>query len=157
MVQWLELQAPNAGGPGSIPVQGTGSHMLQLRTHMSQLKIPRATAEKKDTKIHMPQWKSKTLCAATKAQHAQWIWLCLTLCDPLKCSSPGSSVPGIFQARILEWVAMSSSWGSSWPRDWTQVSHTVVLSQASSFVGLGDRVQVSETECVQVDAVKLTL
>ena len=37
-------------------------------------------------------------------------------------SPPGSSVHGILQARILEWVAISFSWGSSWPRDRTQVS-----------------------------------
>ena len=37
-------------------------------------------------------------------------------------SPPGSSVHGILQARILEWVAISFSKGSSWPRDWTQVS-----------------------------------
>ena len=49
--------------------------------------------------------------------------LCLTLCDPMDCSPPGSSVHGILQARILEWVAMPSSRGSSWPRDGTQVSH----------------------------------
>ena len=48
--------------------------------------------------------------------------LCLTFCDPMHCSPPGASVSGIFQARILEWVAISSSRGSSWPRDWTQVS-----------------------------------
>ena len=41
---------------------------------------------------------------------------CLTLCDPMDCSPPGSSVHGISQARILEWVAMSSSRGSSHPR-----------------------------------------
>ena len=44
--------------------------------------------------------------------------LCLTLCDPMDCSPPGSSTHGIIQARILEWVAISSSKGSSWPRDW---------------------------------------
>ena len=42
-----------------------------------------------------------------------------TLCDPLDCSPPGSSVHGIFQARILEWVAISFSKGSSLPRDGT--------------------------------------
>ena len=47
---------------------------------------------------------------------------CLTLCDPMDCSLPGSSVHGIFQARILEWVAISFSRGSSWPRDQTRVS-----------------------------------
>ena len=47
---------------------------------------------------------------------------CLTLCDPMDCSLPGSSVHGIFQARVLEWVAISFSRESSWPRDRTQVS-----------------------------------
>ena len=42
---------------------------------------------------------------------------CLTLCDPVDCSLPGSSVHGILQARTLEWVAIPFSRGSSWPRD----------------------------------------
>ena len=45
---------------------------------------------------------------------------CPTLCDPMDCSLPGSSVHGILQARILEWVAISFSRGSSRPRDRTQ-------------------------------------
>ena len=49
--------------------------------------------------------------------------LCPTLCDPMDCSLPGSSVHRIFQARVLEWVAISFSRGSSRPRDQTQVSH----------------------------------
>ena len=48
--------------------------------------------------------------------------LCLTLCSPMDHSSPGSSVYGIFQARILEWVTISYSRGSSQPRDRTCVS-----------------------------------
>ena len=44
---------------------------------------------------------------------------CPTACDPMDCSPPGSSVHGILQARILEWVAMPSSRGSSRPRDQT--------------------------------------
>ena len=47
---------------------------------------------------------------------------CLTLCDPVVCSLPGSSVHGIFQARILEWVAISFSRGSSRPKNRTWVS-----------------------------------
>ena len=47
---------------------------------------------------------------------------CPTLCDPMDCSSPGSSVQGISQARILEWVAISFSRGSSQSRDRTCVS-----------------------------------
>ena len=45
-------------------------------------------------------------------------------CDPMECSPPGSSVHGILQARILEWVAISFSRGSSWLRNWTRVSCT---------------------------------
>ena len=48
--------------------------------------------------------------------------LCLALCDPMDCSPQGSSVLGIFQARILKWVAISSFRGSSPPRDRSQVS-----------------------------------
>ena len=48
---------------------------------------------------------------------------CPTLCNPMDCSPPGSSVHGILQARILEWVATPSSRGSSQPRDQTQGSH----------------------------------
>ena len=49
---------------------------------------------------------------------------CLTLFDPMDCRPPGSSVHGILGARMLEWVAIPSSRGSSQPRDQTQVSHT---------------------------------
>ena len=48
--------------------------------------------------------------------------LCLTLCDPMDCSPPGFSFHRILQARVLEWVAISFSRGSSRPRDRTQVS-----------------------------------
>ena len=55
------------------------------------------------------------------------VWVCVLshiwLCDPVDCSPPGSSVHGLLQARTLEWVAISFSSGSSWPRDWTQVSY----------------------------------
>ena len=46
-----------------------------------------------------------------------------TLWDPVDCSLPGSSTHGILQTRILEWVSIAFSRGSSWPRDWTWVSH----------------------------------
>ena len=67
----------------------------------------------------------------TGSSNGQWWQLCvlvaqscLTLCNPLDCSPPGSPVPGILQARILEWVAIPFSRGSSWPRDWTCISWT---------------------------------
>ena len=49
--------------------------------------------------------------------------LFLTLCDPMNCSPPSSSVHGILQTRLLEWVATPFSKGSSQPRDWIQVSY----------------------------------
>ena len=48
---------------------------------------------------------------------------CPTLWDPMDCNLPGSSIHGIFQARVLEWVAISFSRGSSRPRDLSRVSH----------------------------------
>ena len=54
--------------------------------------------------------------------HAQSCLVCQILCSPMDCSLPGSSVHGTFQVRILEWVAMPSSRGSSQPSDWTHVS-----------------------------------
>ena len=56
------------------------------------------------------------LCCAKSLQ------LCLTLCDPMDCSLPDSSVHGILQARTLEWVVVPFSRWSSRPRDWTLVS-----------------------------------
>ena len=50
--------------------------------------------------------------------------LCPTVCDPVNCSPPGSSVHGILQARILEWIAIPFSRWSSQPRDQIQVSWT---------------------------------
>ena len=50
------------------------------------------------------------------------VQLCLTLCNPLGCSLSGSSVSGVFQARILKWAAISFFKGSSRARDWTHIS-----------------------------------
>jgi len=48
-----------------------------------------------------------------KVKESEVTQSCLTLCDPMDCNPPGSSIHGIFQARILEWVAISFSRGSS--------------------------------------------
>ena len=58
-------------------------------------------------------------CIKVKVLVAQ---LCLTFCDPMNCSPPGSSVHGILQARILEWVAIPFSRESFGPRDRTPIS-----------------------------------
>ena len=62
---------------------------------------------------------TKTLHAAAAAKSLQ---SCPNPCNPIDGSPPGSPVPGILQARILEWVVVSFSRGSSWPRDWICVS-----------------------------------
>ena len=58
-----------------------------------------------------------------KCLHAKSLLSCPTLCDPVDCSPPGSSAYGILQARIVKWVALPFSRGSSWLMDWTGVSH----------------------------------
>ena len=57
---------------------------------------------------------------------------CPTLCDPVECSPPGSSVHGILQARILEWVAIPFSRKSARPRDWNCVSLRLLHGQVGS-------------------------
>ena len=76
-------------------------------------------------------WKETFLCLKkeeegirTTCKGSKWSEVaqsCLTRCDPMDCSLPGFSIHGIFQARMLEWVAISFSMRSSRPRDWTQV------------------------------------
>ena len=71
---------------------------------------------------------SKSNLWLPKGKCGKWEWSpqsCQTLCNTMDCSPPGSSVRGIFQVRILEWVAISFSRRSSWPRDWTCVSRIV--------------------------------
>ena len=68
---------------------------------------------------------------------------CLILCDPMDCSPAGFSVHGIFQTKILEWVTISFSRGSSWAKGWTLiscVSHTSrwVLSHWATNIVLPD-------------------
>ena len=70
---------------------------------------------------------------------------CLTLCDPMDCSLPGSSVHGISQARILEFVAISYSRGHSQLRNQTHVSHKSIALQADSLPP-SHCIQVSHTQ-----------
>ena len=74
------------------------------------------------------KWTNAFSCTSFLSKHKRGqagkvfvIQSCQTLWDSRDCSSPGSSVHGIFQARVLEWVAISFSRGSSLPRDWTWV------------------------------------
>ena len=66
------------------------------------------------------------VCAWVLAKSLQ---SCLTLCDPMDCCLPSSSVHVILQERILEWVAMPSFRGSSWPRDQTCISYVPYIGR----------------------------
>ena len=83
---------------------------------------PRSPALQADSLPAEPQGKPKNNGMGAAAAAAKLLQSCLTLCNPIDGSPPGSPVPGILQARILEWVAISISRGSSRPRDQTQVS-----------------------------------
>ena len=75
--------------------------------------------------LSSPMLYSKSLLVIYFIHESEVAQLWPTLCDPQDCSPPGSSVHGIFQARILEWVAISCSRRSFQPRDWTWVSRIV--------------------------------
>ena len=67
---------------------------------------------------------------------------CPTLCDPMDCSLQGSSVHGIFQAIVLEWISISFSRGSSQPRDRTRVKSLLMkVKEESEKVGLKFSIQ----------------
>ena len=68
------------------------------------------------------KYKDMCMCDSVVELCAKSLQLCLTLCDPLDCRPPGSSVHRILQARILEWVVKPFSRVSPWPRDQTWVS-----------------------------------
>ena len=63
---------------------------------------------------------------------AKLLQSCSTLCDPMDHSPPGSSVLGILQARVLEWVAISFSRGSSWTRDQTRISYVFYFGKITA-------------------------
>ena len=80
---------------------------------------PKESPLKVKTLVIYLYWRQlKPLALGALCVHAQ---LCPTLCNPMDCNQPGSSVHGIFQTRILEWVAVSSFRLSSPPRDLTYV------------------------------------
>ena len=128
---WINLSLHSAGFPLPHILQipgGVGHHLILLKIFSVTFLITLRLKE------HIP-W-SFTCCLFWAMAGGMWDLInsspwcvlclvnqsCLTLCHPIDCSPPGSSVHGILQARILEWVAMPSSGGSSQPRDQLQVS-----------------------------------
>ena len=92
--------------------------------------------------VKVTEWRSRSLVLSLKLLFFTWVRVlvpvcvrakslqaCLTLCDPMDCSLASSSVHEILQARILEWVAMPSSWGSFQPRDQICVSYASCIGR----------------------------
>ena len=101
------------GISGFFPAQGGAWGCFRSNFTLHSRNLPCSPVEDTTKKvISSEDWKVKVLVTQS----------CLTLCNPRECSPPGSSVHGISQARILEWVAIPFSRGSSRPWDQTQVS-----------------------------------
>ena len=102
------------------------SLMLNLSLDSVHSRLPRQGRDCNREKFHC--------CLVAKS--------CPTLCDLMNCSPPGSSFHGISQVRILEWVAISFSRGSSWPRDPTWVSYL-----AGGFFTIESPVMIHQKNC----------
>ena len=73
-------------------------------------------------RISRRDWRRATEAEGKLSESVFIAQSCMTVCNPVDCSPPGCSVNGVLQARILAWVAMAFSRGSSQPRDQTHVS-----------------------------------
>ena len=127
-MDWLDLLA----------VQGTLKSLLQHRSSKAsilrhstfftvQLSHPYMTTGKtialtRQTSVDKVMSLLLNMLSSEVASASEVAQSCPTLCNPMDCSLPVSSVHGIFQARVLEWIAISFSRGSSQPRARTQVS-----------------------------------
>ena len=107
---------------GIIPTQGSNLGLLHCRQILHQLSYQGSPVHIVRPEILPLSSIPPFLSHCTYSEVAQ---SCLTVCNPVDCSLPCSSVHGIFQARVLEWVAISFSRGSSQTRDQTQVSRIV--------------------------------
>ena len=131
----LAWRIPGMGEPGGLPSMGS----LGVSHDWSNLAAAAAEHLKPFALQHDPlcwnRWSLNQL-HQDAVSHTCWAFLfhgssvcmhvcsrsCPTLFSPVDCSLPNSSVYGIFQARILEGVAISYPRGSSWPREWTHIS-----------------------------------
>ena len=106
------------------------SHMLEVVTDLQPFSKGKATSPLTPSQVEPFEndWfavRSTQLGTWTRESGSEVAQSCPTLCDPMDSSLPGSSVHGIFQAMVLEWIAISFTRGSSRPRDRTLVSRIV--------------------------------
>ena len=134
----VQLSHPymTAGKTIALTRQTFVGKVMSLLFHMLSRLVINFLPRSKPLLISWLQSPSAVILAILQDKKKKSLWLssitqekvkfaqsCPTLCDPMDCSPPGSSVHGILQARILEWVAFPFSRGSSWPKDGTQVFH----------------------------------
>ena len=118
-----EIPLTNTPSPYLIPrfAQHAPQALLKLRAIL-QTHFVNVTIHSFQVRDLSERWELYLSECANIPKWSEVAQLCLTLCDPVDCSPPGSSIHGILQARILEWVAISFSRGSPQPRNRTQVS-----------------------------------
>ena len=121
----LAWRVPWTEEPGELQSMGSQKVGHNLATKQQQV-VAAVTTQRytskcfmcKNTLMFIQNFLNTCKClSVTACMHAKSFQKCPTLCNPMDCSPPGSSVHGILQARILMWVIMPSSRGSSPPRD----------------------------------------
>ena len=117
MTHRKSLQIPMKQNRGEV---SRGMKKRKGREKLPQRQVPLALGDLRSS-IGKP-WVGLLFSKLWVSEVSEAAQSCPTLCDPVDCSPPGSSIHGILQARIMEWVAISFSRGSSWSRDRTQVS-----------------------------------
>ena len=123
--EWLPtplflLVDPMDRGACSVIVHGVAKSQTQLSSYPSPPPHPRHTHT--HTRLNHLAIQKTLHNIINQILHAKSLQSCLTLCDPMDCNPLGSSVREIIQARILEWIVISSSGGSSQPWDQTLIS-----------------------------------
>ena len=118
---WLSSGPLRDGGAWWASVYGVAQSQTRLKLLSSSSSFLGIDQEEMKSN-HVCILRVSLKCSWSEVKWSDVTQSCPTLCDPVDCSLQGSSVHGIFQARVLEWVAISFSRGSSRPRDQTQVS-----------------------------------
>ena len=120
---------PTLLDPMDCSQPGSSVHGILQARILEQVTSPfsRESSWSRDrTRIYCIAGRFFTVWANVLRVYYGWRWFSRSVvsdsCNCMDCNPPDSSIHGISQARILEWVAISFSRGSSWPKDWTQVS-----------------------------------
>ena len=113
---WSGLPFPS---PGELPDPGIEPRSPALQADALTSEPPgKPTLQQENRLNEKPRHRNEQRpFTATRKSESVVAQSCLTLCNAMDCSLPGFSVPGMFQATVLEWVAISFSTGSSQPRD----------------------------------------